>query len=271
MINAPELAWPQGIEGFDSKATDDLYKGTVPVSGRKIFEFPFTVSKPGIYRLPAVEFGFFDVKDAQYKTIATLPIEVTVARGLGKPKMTIAETGSKPKRNYLTRFFHNRLRVVSLFAVLIILGLVFWLKRDRKKENQVSEKLVAKELKIVAANKIAEEDPVEEFLLAQDNPLVLAEECLQQDDANLFYTQLNLGLKNYLVKKLGIAVQDLSRKNIAEQIDLKGISNETSVKLQELIDEVEWQLYTPMTNHEKMKGMYERAHDLIQMINTCRS
>ncbi len=41
MIKSPEIAWPAGFEAFDSKATDDLYKGTVPVSGRKIFEYPF--------------------------------------------------------------------------------------------------------------------------------------------------------------------------------------------------------------------------------------
>lgn len=271
MINAPELAWPQGIEVFDSKATDDLYKGTVPVSGRKIFEFPFTVSKAGAYRIPAVEFDFFDLEDAQYKTITTLPIEVTVTRGLGKPKMTIAETGSNPKRNYLTRFFDNRLRVVSLIAVLIIMGLIFWIKRDTKKENRISEKLVTDEHIITDENKIAEENHVDEFLLAQDNPLLLAEESLQRDDVNLFYTQLSLGLKNYLAKKLGIPAEDLNKKNITEKLDLKGISNETSVKLQELLDEVEWQLYTPVADNGKMKGIYEKAHDLIQLINTYRS
>ena len=262
MINAPEIAWPAGFEAFDSKATDDLFKGTVPVSGRKIFEFPFTVSKAGTYILPAVAFSFFNIHDAKYKTVITQPIEITVTKGTGKQKKIIADTDAKPKANFLVKFFSNRLRVVSLFAVLIIIGLIIWLKQDTKKEKQLTEETPVQEA--VTGN----DNPVEEILLAQENPLASAEEYLQSDESKLFYAQLNLGLKNYLSKKLSIPAEVLNRKNIAEQLDAKGISNETSVQLQELMDEIEWQLYTPFVDNAKMKGMYERANDLIQLMNT---
>ncbi len=263
LINAPVITWPEGVEGFDSKATDDLYKGTVPVSGRKIFEFPFTVSKAGTYILPAVAFSYFDIRNAAYKSVTTKPIEITVTKGTGKPKTLNADTNTKSGGNYLTRFFSNRLRVVSLFSVLMIIGLIVWLKKDSRKEEQVAEDSPAE-----AA--IVEAEPVEEILEAQQNPLAFAEECLYREDADLFYTQLNLGLKNYLSKKLAVPVEELNRKNIAEQLDAKGISNETSVELQQLLDEIEWQLYTPLADSEKMKDMYNRAHDLVQLVNTYR-
>lgn len=265
MINAPQIEWPAGMEAFDSKATDDLYKSTVPVSGRKIFEFPFTVSKAGNYNLPAVTFSYFDTKDLKYKTVNTAPIAITVTKGTGNPKNIITGTDTKPTDNFLAKFFSNRFRVVSLFAVLIVIGLIVWLKRDTKKEKQVAAATP------VSNENFDEEKPVEEILLAQENPLALAEECLQKEDGRLFYTQLNLGLKNYLSKKLAIAAEELNRKNIAEQIDEKGISTETAVQLQQLIDEIEWQLYTPFVDNEKMKGMYVKTHDLIQLLNTYRS
>ena len=265
MVNSPEIAWPSGFEGFDSKATDDLYKGTVPVSGRKIFEFPFTVSKPGNYILPAITFSFFDCRDEKYKTVLSKPVEITVTKGTGKPKTLITETGNKTNGNYLSEFFNNRLRVVSLIAVFIIIGLIVWLKRDTKKEKQ-----------IIASTQTPEEikedkKPDEANLTAQQNPLAISEECLQRNDAGLFYTQLNLELKNYLSKKLALPAEELNRKNIAEQLDAKGISNETAVQMQHLIDEIEWQLYTPFADAEKMKEMYERASDLLQLMNTYRS
>jgi len=265
LINAPEIIWPDGVEGFDSKATDDLYKGTVPVSGRKIFEFPFTVSEPGTYKLPAVKFSYFDNRDSKYKTDSTKPLEITVSKGTGKPKAIITNADTKPAGNYLTKFFSNRLRVVSVFTVLIILGLIIWLKRDSKREKQVKEEMAVKQ------EIIEDEKPAEEILLAQEKPLILAEECLQREDSKLFYNQLNLDLKKYLSKKLAIPTEELSRKNINEQLDAKGISNETSVQLQELIDEIEWQLYTPFVDNEKMKGMYTKANDLVQLMNTYRS
>jgi BatD DUF11 like domain len=265
MINAPVVAWPTGIEGFDPKATDDLFKGTVPVSGRKIFEYPFTVSKPGSYKIPGIEFSFFNAREAKYKTGTINPIEFTVTKGTGKVKKINADTGSKPNGNYLARFFSNRIRVVSLFAVLIIIGLIIWLKRDTKKELQDNAALA------LAEERITGEKPIEEIIEGQQNPLALAEECLQREDSNLFYTQLNLGLKNYLSKKFSISPEELNRKNIAGKLDAKGISIETSAQLQQLTDEIEWQLYTPTADKEKMKDTYERAHDLVQLMNTYRS
>ena len=263
MINAPEVAWPNGFEGFDSKATDDLFKGTVPLSGRKIFEFPFTVSTPGTYILPAFEFSFFDIHDAKYKTVKSNPIEIKVSKGIGNPKTV--PTNAKSGDNLLTKFFNNRLRVVSLVAVLIIIGLIVWLKRDTKKEKQFDYAMQAEE-EIRRAEK-----PLEEILPAQQNPLVLAEECLHREDAKLFYTHLNQGLKSFLAKKLSLPPEILNRKNIAEQLDAKGINNETAVELQKLMDEIEWQLYTPFADNEKMKIMYDRASDLLQLINTYHS
>lgn len=265
MINAPEISWPQGIEGFESKAADDLFKGTVPVSGRKIFEFPFTVAKPGNYVLPAVDFSYFDNREAKYKTVSTKAMEIRVTKGTGKPKTIMTAKGTKNSDNWLTKFFSNRLRVVSVVAMLIIMGLIVWLKRDTKKEELVIATATTEE-------EIHEkEEKVEEFLTAQQNPLAFAQESLQRNEAVLFYKQLNLELKKYLSKKLTLPAEELSRKGIAEQMDAKGISNETSVQLQKLLDEIEWQLYTPFADNEKMKEMYEKANDLIQLMNTYRS
>jgi hypothetical protein len=265
MINAPEILWPEGVEGFDSKATDDLFKGSVPVSGRKIFEFPFTVAKPGTYHIPALEFSFFNSRESKYKTITTQPLQVTVTQGTGKPKKIIAENSNKPNNNYLVRFFSNRLRVVSIIATLVIIGLIIWLKRDSQKEKHKMAAVIEQEEKERA------EKPVEAIIEAQQNPLAAAEDSLQREDGKTFYIELNKGLKNFLAKKFFIAAEALNKKHISEELDRKGVANETSVQLQELMDEIEWQLYTPFVDNAKMKEIYERANDLIQLLNTYRS
>ena len=263
LINAPEINWPAGMEAFDSKATDDLYKGTVPVSGRKIFEFPFIVSKAGTYSLPAVSFSFFDTRAAKYKTISTTAIEFTVNKGTAKPKKNMADTDSKTHANYLTQFFSNRLRVVSLFAVLIILGLIIWAKKDAKNEKKLMDSV---QLKQVSS---ADEKSVPESSLSIKAPLVLAEAYLQQEDSSLFYTQLNTDIKNYLSKKLSILPDQLNKKNMTEQLDANAVPNSISLQLQDLIDDIEWQLYTPSVDHSRMKAMYVKANDLIKLLEAC--
>jgi hypothetical protein len=265
MVNAPEINWPEGIEGFEPKATDDLYKNTVPLSGKKIFEFPFTVSKPGTYNIPALEFSFFNPRELKYKTINTNSLQVTVTRGTGKPKEINEVNKSKDTDNYLARFFKNRWRVISLIAVLIICGLIFWLKKEDKKEKQA--KAAAVELK----ESSIDDKPAEEIMLAQQNPLMLTENLLQTGDDKAFYIELNQAFKNYLSKKLSIPIEELNKKNISDQLDKRGVTHETSMQLHRLMDEIEWQLYTPFTENEKMKAVYERANELIQLLNTYRS
>lgn len=265
MINAPEIVWPLGIEVFDSKATDDLYKGTVPVSGRKIFEFPFTISKPGNYIIPAMAFSFFNNKEAKYKTITTKTISITITKGLGKPRILNEVNKEKSNESTLAKFFSNRLRVVSVIAVLIIISLIIWLKRDTKKEKQIAEAIV------LPNESAVDENPVDEIIEGQQNPLALAEEYMYKGDGKAFYTALNEGLKKYLSKKLAIAPEELNKKNISRQLDKKGINHETVIQLHTLMDEIEWQLYTPFTENEKMKEIYERANDVIQLLNTYHS
>lgn len=266
MITAPVIDWPASMEAFDSKTTDDLFRGTVPVSGRKFIEYPFIVAKPGNYTLPIVSFSFFDTRDGKYKTVTSKPLQISVTKGTGKPK-SIAATNNSSKENYLTSFFNNRLRVVSLVAVLIIIGLITWLKRDTRQEK--ADNVQKNNLPVPEVIHL-DENSVEEIIEGQQNPLAEAEASLQKEDSSFFYTQLNAGLKNYLSKKFAIPAAELNRKSIGEQLDARGINNETVVQLQTLLDEIEWQLYTPFASNEKMKALYERSHDIIQLMNTYR-
>ncbi|HEX2684686.1 MAG TPA: BatD family protein [Ferruginibacter sp.] len=267
MINSPEVSWPAGIEGFDPKAVDDLFKGTVPVSGRKIFEYPFTVAKAGTYSLPGVSFSYFDNRDAKFKTVSSQPLTITVTQGTGKPPQINADTivTVKPQQNYLARFFNNRLRVVSVIAIMILLCLIFWLKKDSKKEKETAEQILQEQQRLEA------EKPVEEIIQAQQNPLEMTEASLQRQDAAVFYTQLNLELKNYLSKKFTIPAEELNRKQIVEHLDAKGVSNETAVQLQELLDRIEWNLFTPFVNNDQMQELYDQAADMIQLLETYRT
>ncbi|MBK7557472.1 MAG: BatD family protein [Chitinophagaceae bacterium] len=146
---------------------------------------PFAVSKAGKYTLPEVSFSFFDTQDAKYKTVTSKPLEITVFRGTGKTKAIPAEDKIR-EPNILVQFFSNRLRVVSLVAVLIIIGLIVWLKRDTKQEKKIMAESALPEAAV--------ENPVEDILMAQENPLATAEACLHGENSTLFYNRmLNLG------------------------------------------------------------------------------
>jgi hypothetical protein len=262
MVTAPEINWPQGIEGFEPRVTDDLFKTTVPVSGRKIIEYPFTVSRVGNYSIPAVTFSFFDTKDVKYKTVTTKPVNFTVTAGTGKPKNNTVTETTKGKESFLNQFFSNRWRVVSMVAVIIICGLIFWLKKERKKDKVLIAAMLEEEKNATTDGSLSG------ILLKQQDPLSSATASLNANDSARFYPLLNQSLKQFLADKFGIPLEELNKKSISEKMDNKEIPVETSLQLNTLMDEIEWQLYTPSTANEQMQVLYEKANGLVQLLNT---
>ena len=60
LVNAPKIIWPEGIDGYEAKVTDNVDKSAVPMKGSKVFTFPFTVSKAGDYKIDSISFSYFD-------------------------------------------------------------------------------------------------------------------------------------------------------------------------------------------------------------------
>ena len=259
LVNSPEISWPKGIEGFEPKTTDDLFKTTVPVSGRKIIEYPFTITAAGNYSIPVISFSFFDPKEGRYKTVTTKGVSFSVAAGTGKPKVNNIVEAPKGNGSLLNSFFSNRLRVVSVVAMIIICGLIFWLKKERKKEAAVVATAMEKEKNAPA------EEFLPEIISNQENPLAAA--ALSMNDGSSFYGALNQSLKEYISRKLGIPMEELNKKNISEKMDNRGIPVDVNLQLGALMDEIEWQLYTPSAANEQMQTIYEKAHSLVQLIN----
>lgn len=261
LVNTPDIDWPQGFDSFEPTTTDDYIKTTVPVSGQKIVIYPFTISVPGNYVIPAIKFSYFNAKEGKYKTDSTQPISFTVNKGTGKKNIDTLIT-KKRNDSLWNKFFSNRRWVVSSIAIVILCGLIFWLKRDKKKEAA----------KIAIAAKAAEEKAAEQQFIAavaaeEKNYLERAAELLA-GDSTAFYNELNHGLKSYLSKKLNLPIETINKRSITEQLDKKNISINTSIQLQQVMNGIELQLYTPFAETDKMQELYNSTAAIIQLLDT---
>ena len=264
LVNTPDIEWPQGFEAFEPTTTDDYIKTTVPVSGQKIVIYPFTIAVPGKYTIPAIKFSYFNPAMGKYKTDSTKPIPFTVTKGTGKKDIP-AVTTQKIEDNLLNKFFSNRRWVVSTIAILILCGLIFWLKRDKKKEKAKIEA----ETK-AAGEKTAKQQFITTVADEEKNYLEKAGKLLQGESI-VFYNELNRALKSYLSKKLNLPAETINKKSIAEQLDKKNISINTSIQLQQVINDIELQLYTPFPQKEKMQELYNNTAAIIQLLDTYKS
>jgi hypothetical protein len=266
LVNAPDVLWPNGFEAFEPSTTDDFIKTMVPISGRKIITYSFTIEQPGNYTLPAIKCSYFDPKQGRYKTDSTKPIAFTVTKGTGKKAAPAVTAIKKESESLLNKFIGNRRWVISTVALLVLCGLIFWLKRDTKKEKIIK----ANQIKVAEKSK-EEEEIINTIAMEEKNWLAKAEELLHGENSRIFYNELNFSLKSYLSKKLDLPVETINKKSITEQLDKKNISIQTSIHLQQVMNDIELQLYAPFAEKEKMKELYDNTADMIQTLDTYKS
>ncbi len=261
MVIAPDVKWPEGIESFDPKATEQLNKYSVPVSGTKVFEYAFTVAKPGSYTLPPVNFCYFDPGKNIYITDSTKPIKINITKG-SKRQNIVADTNKNNGANaFFNILFANRWLIILPIAIFIITGLFLWLKKENKTERK-------REKKTILTNENLIVEPVE---VVNYKPLILSEEKLVEQDHQQFFETLNKEFRQFLADKLGVPVETINRKIIAEEADKKGIPVYTCMQIQGLLDDIELQLYTPFSNPEKMQEIYNTADQIVHALNAAKS
>jgi hypothetical protein len=262
LLTAPVLEWPAGIDPFDPKVSESLDKMSVPVSGSKTFEYSFSVNTPGSYLLPGIKFSYFDPRTASYKTTTTKEIPFTVTKAIGVTAFTAVPVSKKETVSGINKIFNNRWWIIAFIALVMFAGLIIWVKKDKSaaKVNFVETVNNKDEIKL--------KNFMEASAINQQNPFVKTEACLYSDDCSGFYTLLNMELKNYLSHKLLVNPSEINTKNISAILDKKNISNDTVLQLQQLLQEIEWQLYTPFERNDKMNELYHSALDITQMINS---
>lgn len=260
MINAPEVTWPKGIDNYDSKVKDHVEKQRVPMKGSKEFSIPFTVNTPGSYTLPGIHFSWFDPATSTYDSAATQPLTFHVEAGKRiQSQIAGAKLANPGKGSWLLNF--SSLEITSgviLIAGIFLLALVLFF-RKRNKEDDLSTKIQLDEIR----NRKEEEESFE----IPENPLLSAHEKLLAEDSPGFYAALNNSLKNYLAKKLNVPTEEITKKRISERLDECNVGVGTVRLAESLMDDIDLHLYGGHAHLGQMRSVYERAGELLSLLN----
>ncbi|MDQ2719041.1 MAG: BatD family protein [Bacteroidota bacterium] len=262
LINAPKVYWPEGIDGYDAKVKDDVDKTSVPMKGSKTFTFPFTVAKPGKYKIDSVSFSYFDPASLSYKTLRTLPLEVQVNKGTGSGN-NLRVKNSGETQNVDNSFLSGN-RFDLIVAIILSVGVVFLIILFLNKKNK-SRNLLEKKSKTDDLENNPDEKKIEFIVPA--NPLLRAHEKLIEQDSEGFYRVLDASLKKYLSAKFKIDEDELTRKRLNEELDKSNVGLGTSHMLNSLIDEVEINLYAPSSDSNLLKNVFEKASEIVALLN----
>jgi hypothetical protein len=93
-----------------------------------------------------------------------------------------------------------------------------------------------------------------------------AAEFLKQNQKDAFYVEILSALWGYLSDKLAIPASDLSRENVSEKFAAKGINEEVSNQVIEVLDTCEFEHYAPETMSRPMDEVYAMAAQAIETL-----
>ncbi len=261
LINSPKIKWPDGIDGYDAKVTDDLDKFSVPIKGTKTFTFPFTASKAGSYSIPRVSFSYFDPSTEQYKILNTQPLTISVTKGKGNYQNRYVKdinTANDEDESALTKYTSYLVTAAAFIALFILLT-----ARRRSVENKKKELLQA----TGRALSHKESETKQAVFIIPENPLTKAYAKLMEENEGEFYSVLDCSLKKYLAGKFKVPTEELTKKRINEELDKCNVGLGTSLMLNSLLDEVELNVYAPPSNSNHLKSVYEKASEVVALLD----
>ena len=94
-----------------------------------------------------------------------------------------------------------------------------------------------------------------------------AEEILLENNAYRFYPVINSCLRKYLALKLNFPEKELSKKNLNELLDKSNVGVGTTLMLTSLLENIELNLYAPLSPANQMQEVYEKASEVVSLLD----
>lgn len=254
-VTLPDLQklYPPQLEVYSPSTEVDVNVGRSNVSGKVVFDYSFMPLEPGQYNIPAVKLVYFNPATGKYETSSAPGYSVNVGQGEASAKSLTKNINSfnkelmKVKESGLTNAQVPIIRTFGFWVFFYIIptflfiAVIIYYRRYLK----LNEDIVA--VKSRKASKIAR------------RRLKNAEICMKKGETDKFYDVLLASIWGYIGDKLKMPVSELNRNNIREVFAQKGLSEEISDKVIQLVDDCEFYKYSSAGAAKDMKEVYDSA------------
>ncbi len=263
LAEAPEIKFPQDVETYDPKISENLKASAVGLSGIKSFEYLIIPRHEGSYTIEPVVFSYFDLDKKQYVIQRSNAFTINVTKGTGEQSMATI-SGSKsdfqvigkdiryikiqqPDFTLATDNFYGSLPFygLSISPVLLFFGLIFYRKRQDEINGNVSL------LKIRNATAMAQKR------------LVAADKLLKLQQSAPVYEEVSKALWGYVSDKLTIPLSELSKETVSQVLQQHKVSITTVDEFLSTINVCEFARYGGSSATGEPKQVYDRAISLI--------
>ena len=261
LFELPTVETPAELEKYQPERKENVKVATNGLSGSVTDTYTVVPQYKGKYKIPSVNFSFFDPNTKKYNTISTEDLYVNVLEGkeiktvdnkTDVEKRTVTLTGKnfryiQTKTDFSTKettdFFKSNLFYALLFLPLILIPIGIIIAKNNEKRN--SDVIGRKQRR---AEKLAKK--------------YLSEAQKQLGKKEAFYEALERALHNYLKAKLNVETADISKDRITKLLNNKKVEETTINQFIDVLKASDFARYTPVTDTE-MKQEYEKAKQVI--------
>jgi uncharacterized membrane protein len=266
-IESLDVKFPTDFETYDPKVNVNTNVTSAGVTGTKTFDYLVIPRHSGTFKIPPIEFTYFDSKTGQYRTASNGETVINVEKGSDEGTTTTVTGVNKEDVKFLGKdiqFIKTGMPKLQRIDVFMFGSIVFWLTfiislilfivlvlLMRKRIRESANIMLVRNKK---ANKVAHKRLKDAHLYMKEN---------KKEE---FYEYILKALWGYIGDKLSIPVAELSREKVSDLMDKKNIDLELTQKFLANIDTCEFARYAPFEGTHQMDIVYNDAIDVITRI-----
>lgn len=264
LIGDPEVKFPDDFEVYDPKVDNKFRLTSAGLSGSKVIEYLAIPRNAGTFKIPAVNFSYFDIKSRTYKTLTTEEYELHVEKGEGNAAQTIANFTSKEDLKILNEdirfikqndvkltkkgdFFFDTMTYWLLYLVPGLAFIIFFIVYRK----QIAANANVAKMRTKKANKVAVKR------------MKLAGKLLAENKKDVFYDEVLKALWGYISDKLNIPVSRLSKDNIEEELRKYGVEDSLIKEFLAALNDCEFARFAPGDDNQAMDKVYTASLTVI--------
>ncbi len=264
LLGNPVVEFPSEFEVFDPIVNNRFTLKSNGFSGEKEYEYVITPRASGTYTLPAARFIYFDPIADSYKTVESDSYTIVVEKNNEQPAgTTTTYVGKETGKVLATDIRHIKLGDTDLvkgkkeffasgtYWLLYILPLLLFITYIVIYRKRVAENANISLVRTKKANKVAVKR------------LKIAKKLLAENRKNEFYDEILKTLWGYMSDKMNIPVSQLSKDNVAAELEKYGADNKLVEELHEVLNEAEFARYAPGDAGQAMDKVYSMAMNVI--------
>ena len=235
------MQWPVGVEGFEPVVKDEIDKTKSPLTGRRIFRYPFVCASAGTYKIAPVNFSFYNTDSNNYTATATKDIQFSVSNE-DKKKLFVAE-----HKTSIAERSEKAARVAGgIVVLLVLLILLYWI-------------FIRKEaVTTIPVSQEPAKPTVEELLL----PVQL----LTSGEDKQFYTALHSVIWQFTGEQFNLFGSELNKRSLVVKMNTAGISSDTTERLFHVLEQCEAGMFTNVSLEQDKQSILSETKEVLEII-----